>query len=110
MQRFMVSLVALLGVCSHAYAVSECKGTVQSYFLDTGAALGAAAKIWVVMPNGLQWYVLQSDTAGNAILAGVTTSIATGLPVTVRFQTDNVACDSTSGVRTDVAGMWLAGS
>jgi hypothetical protein len=28
MQRFMVSLVALLSVCSHAYAISECKGEV----------------------------------------------------------------------------------
>ena len=110
MRRVMVSLLALLSVCSRAYGITECKGVVQSYFTDTGAAQGANARLWVVMPNGLQWYILQTDVDSKNVLAGVTTSIAIGLPITIRFQADGVACDSTSGVRTDVLGMWLAGS
>jgi hypothetical protein len=110
MRRVMVSLIAHLCVCSRAYGITECKGVVQSYFTDTGAAQGASAKLWVVMPSGLQWYILQSDADSKNILVGVTTSMATGLPVVVRFQTDGVACDSSFGVRTDVLGMWLAGS
>jgi hypothetical protein len=108
MWRTLVSLVALSGVCSHAYAITECEGPVQSYFTDMGSAQGAQAKIWVVMPNGFQWYVLQTDTNSQNIMAGITTSVAAGIPITVRLQADNVACDSTSGVRTDVLGMWLA--
>ncbi len=107
MWRAAVSLVALSGVCGQAYAISECKGVVQSYFTDMGSALGAQAKIWVVMPNGFQWYILQTDTNSQNVMAGITTSVAAGIPITVRLQTDNVSCDSTSGVRTDVVGMWL---
>ena len=110
MRQVMVSLITLLCICSRAYAITECRGVPQSYFTDTGSAQGASAKLWIVMPNGLQWYVLQSDTDSKNILAGVITSMTTGMAVVVRFQTDSVACDSTSGVRTDVLGMWLAGS
>jgi hypothetical protein len=107
MSRKSVLLVALLAGCSNAYAITECRGVVQSYFTDTGAALGSASKIWVVMPNGLQWYILQTDTDSANIVVAITTSMTTGMPIAVRFQADNVACDSTSGARTDVLGMWL---
>lgn len=103
-----VSLVALLTVCSEANALTECKGVVQSYYTDTGAASGSGAKVWVVMPNGLQWYILQTDADSPNIVTAITTSIATGMPVTVRFQADNLSCDVTAGVRTDVLGMWLS--
>jgi hypothetical protein len=107
MSRKSVLLVTLLAACSNAYALTECRGVVQSYFTDTSTAASSGAKVWVVMPNGLQWYVLQTDTDSANIVVGITTSIATGMPIAVRFQADNVACDSTSGVRTDVLGMWL---
>lgn len=106
--RVLVSFMLLAAsVCGVSQASTECYGTVQSYFTDTVSALGSGAKVWIVMPNGLQWYVLQSDSDSRNVVANVITSITTGLPVGVRFQADGIACDSTSGVRTDVLGMWL---
>ena len=72
------------------------------------SAQGTGSKIWVVMPNNFQWYILQSDANSPNIMAQITTSMATGMPISVRMQADNVACDSTSGVRTDIVGAWLA--
>ena len=101
MLRFLPLL--LLGAFQNSYA-SECYGVVAAYFTDTGSASG---KVWVVMPNGLQWYVLQSDPDSHNIVAAITTSIVANVPIGVRFSADGVACDSSSGVRTDVIGMWL---
>lgn len=47
----MGSLIGLLSACGQAYAVTECKGVVQSYFTNTGSAQGTSATIWGVMPN-----------------------------------------------------------
>jgi hypothetical protein len=97
-------LGVLLGVSQGSYATTECGGLPTSYFTDTGSTV---EKVWVVMPNGLQWYILQSDAASHSIVAELITSMATNAPIVVRFQADGVACDSSSGVRTDVVGMWL---
>lgn len=107
MHRAVISLVALLGICGNAHAYTECKGAVQSYFTDMNSVAGSQSKIWVVMPNNFQWYVLQSDSNSPNIMAQITTSMATGMPITVRVSADNVACDSTSGARSDVLGAWL---
>ncbi len=109
MMRTLSTFVALAIVCGQANAYTECKGVVTGYFTDTAADTGGPL-VWVAMPRGLQWYVMQSDPDSKNIVAGVTVSMTTGMPIVVRFQANGVACDSTSGVRTDVLGMWLVPS
>jgi hypothetical protein len=102
--KLLVFMLLMFGVSQNSHAITECYGVPTGYFTEAGNTSG---KVWVVMPNGLQWYVLQGAPGTSDIVAVLITSISTNEQIGVRFQADGVACDSTSGVRTDVLGTWL---
>ena len=102
----LLMMLLLLGISDRSYASTECTGHVQAFFTETGSG----GRVWVVMPNLLQWYVLVSDPDSHNIVAQVTTSMVANLSVTVRFQADGAACDNSASVRSDVVGVWLSGS
>ncbi|BEV12115.1 hypothetical protein ATDW_26110 [Asticcacaulis sp. DW145] len=103
--RFFKLIAGCLGLSlgfmsSHAHAVTECQGTVTQIWA------GDNGHIWITLSSGGAAVISPNDINREAILSLATTALVSKLSVRVRYQADNVSCNS---IRYDVAGMYLLG-
>jgi 3'-phosphoadenosine 5'-phosphosulfate (PAPS) 3'-phosphatase len=100
MKRIIFASIGLIWMgCSHA--VTECSTSIlRIYTGDEGV-------VWMVFNDSLTAYVTAADPDAKNILASGLAALMGDKIVTIRFMADNVPCNHTAGVRSDVTGMWL---
>jgi hypothetical protein len=84
-----------------SFAVTQCTSRVNNIWT------GDNGYIWLFLENGIAAYTPATDADTKNILAVTTAALLAGKTITIRFQADNVPCNSSAGTRSDVVGVYL---
>ena len=93
--------VAFLFASGSVLAFTECWTKVTSIYS------GDNGMIWMIFANGQTANISVTSVDAKNILALATTSLVADRHVMLRVSANAVPCDNTSGVRSDVQGLWL---
>ncbi len=98
---FCAAVLCMAIAPSSSFAVTQCTGKINNIWT------GDNGYIWLVFDNGINAYTPPTDPDTKNILAVTTAALLAGKTITIRFQADNVPCNSSAGYRTDIVGVYL---
>ena len=104
MKTKLLFAIAALVYGSAAYAVTECRKKINTYFIGTDNLNGSIATLWVNFEGGGSASVYSTSAAFNGMLSTTITSITVDKFVTVRLLANNANCNVHNS---DWVGVWL---